>query len=46
MPRLRNKANGAFVNVSDETAARLSPEWEPAEVEKPKRAKSNSKSDS
>ena len=31
MPRLRNIQSGAVVSCSDETAARLGSEWEPAE---------------
>ena len=31
MPRLRNIQTGAVVSVSDETAARLDSEWEPAD---------------
>lgn len=29
MPRLRNRSSGVVVNVSDDTAARLGPEWAP-----------------
>ena len=36
MPRLRNVQSGAVVSVSDETAARLGSEWEPAEKPAPK----------
>ena len=36
MPRLRNIHTGAVVSVSDETAARLGSEWEPAEKPAPK----------
>jgi hypothetical protein len=36
MPRLRNIQSGAVVSVSDETAARLGVEWEPAEKSAPK----------
>lgn len=44
MPRLRNTATGAVVNVSEEKAARLGPEWEPAETgEKPKRGRAKAK---
>jgi len=35
MPRLRNVQSGAVVSVSDETAARLGSEWEPAEKVEP-----------
>lgn len=38
MPRLRNSQSGAVVSVSDETAARLGSEWEPAEQPAPKKA--------
>jgi hypothetical protein len=31
MPRLRNIQSGAVVSCSDETAARLGSEWEPAD---------------
>jgi hypothetical protein len=31
MPRLRNKGNGAIVNVDDATAARLGSAWEDAD---------------
>lgn len=37
MPRLRNKANGAVVNVSDDLAALLGDGWEDT-AEKPKPA--------
>ncbi|WP_425358191.1 DUF7302 family protein [Segniliparus rotundus] len=30
MPRLRNRASGAVVNVDDRLASRLGPDWEPA----------------
>ena len=36
MPRLRNSQSGAVVSVSDETAARLGSEWEPADKQAPK----------
>jgi hypothetical protein len=36
MPRLKNKATGSVVNVSDAKAARLSSEWELSVLEKPK----------
>lgn len=36
MSRLRNKATGSVVNVSEDKAARLGSEWEPIEAEKPK----------
>jgi transcription elongation factor len=36
MPRLRNIQTGAVVSVSDETAALLDGEWEPAEKAAPK----------
>ncbi len=39
MPRLKNKANGAVVNVSDETAERLGGGWEPADAAPKSRAK-------
>ncbi|MGW9268332.1 DUF7302 family protein [Microbacterium sp. NPDC055599] len=32
MPRLKNKASGAVVNVSDDTAKRLGADWEPADA--------------
>lgn len=33
MPRLRNTRTGSVVNVSDDTAALLGPEYEPLEPE-------------
>ena len=48
MPRLRNIKSGVVVSCSDETAARLGSEWEPADKPAPKaRAKTatSSKSD-
>ena len=36
MPSLRNVQSGAVVSCSDETAARLGSEWEPAEKPAPK----------
>lgn len=36
MPRLRNIQSGAVVSCSDETAARLGSEWEPADKPAPK----------
>ena len=36
MPRLRNTKTGAVVSTSDETAARLGGEWEPADKAAPK----------
>lgn len=44
MARLRNKATGSVVNVTDEKASRLGSEWESAEKPKPG-AKSESKTD-
>lgn len=38
MPRLRNSQTGVVVSCSDETAARLGKEWQPAD-EAPKRAR-------
>lgn len=38
MPRLTNSRTRVVVNVSDDTAARLGDEWEPADKQKPKRA--------
>lgn len=41
MPRLRNKATGVVVNVSDDKAQQLGTQaWEPAESTKKKSAKS------
>lgn len=34
MPRLRNRATGVVVNVSDETASRLGSDYEPVEDQK------------
>lgn len=39
MPRLKNKANGAVVNVSDETAKRLGADWATADAEPKSRSK-------
>jgi hypothetical protein len=36
MPRLRNRATGVVVNVSDETAALLGTDYEPADKPAPK----------
>ena len=36
MPHLRNIQSGAVVSCSDETAARLGSEWEPADKPAPK----------
>ncbi len=38
MPRLRNTQSGVVVNVSDDTAARLGSEWEPADKPAPRKA--------
>jgi len=38
MPRLRHNKTGAVVSCSDETAARLGSEWEPADKPTPKKA--------
>ena len=47
MPRLRSKASGVVVNVSDETAALLAHRFEAVEVEKkPAPKKAAAKSDS
>lgn len=37
MPRLRNTATGAVVNVNDATAARLGSGWAPVETKQDKR---------
>ena len=39
MPRFRHIESGAFVNVSDEKAARLGSGWESADGEKKAQAK-------
>lgn len=39
MPRLKNKANGAVINVTDETAERLGGDWEPADAAPKSRSK-------
>lgn len=46
MTRLKNKANGAVVNVSAATAKRLGPDWEPADSPSKPRAKKNEPSGS
>jgi hypothetical protein len=43
MPRLRNVQSGAVVSVSDETAARLGAEWQPADEKKATAKKSSPK---
>jgi hypothetical protein len=51
MARLRHVQSGAVVNVSDDTAARLGSEWQPAEREqateekKPRATRRTAKSD-
>lgn len=44
MPRLRNVRTGSVVNVDDVTAARLGPDYEPADKPKqsPRRRKATS----
>lgn len=37
MPRLRNSVTGVVVNVSDETAATLGPEWKPLDKSEPQK---------
>ena len=39
MPRLKNKANGAVINVSDETAKRLDADWVAADSAPKSRSK-------
>lgn len=46
MPRLRHSQSGAVVSVSDETAARLGSEWEPADKAPKATAKKTSSSKS
>lgn len=40
MPRLRDKQTGSIVNVSEEAAKQLGPQYVPVEPEKPKRGRS------
>ena len=40
---MKNTATGAIVNVSEEKAARLDHEWEPADDAKPKRQRAPKK---
>lgn len=43
MPRLRNIQTGAVISCSDETAARLDSQWEPAEKPAPEVTKKTTK---
>lgn len=38
MPRLRNIKSGAVISVTDEKAARMGAEWEPADKATPKKS--------
>lgn len=40
MPRLRDSQTGSIVNVSEETAKQLGPQYVPVEPEKQKRGRS------
>lgn len=39
MPRLKNKANGAVINVSEQTAKRLGADWVAADAAPKSRSK-------